>query len=240
MERESLTNLIGFTNQIPDGGPVYQETDLHHLIVEPWNAISSLAFLIPVIYWLIRLKGSYKAHPFLVYCMPLLFLGGAGSTLYHAFRNSSLLLLMDLLPIFILTLSVGIYLWYKILPKRWYVILVILAFIGLRFPVFLFMEGKVAINTSYVITGVMMFLPLLIFLVRTRMFGLKLLILTVLFFALALFFREIDSTSLSFLPTGTHWLWHIFCSSGVFPLAEFLYRISGMEVSGSSLQKTTT
>ncbi len=95
-------------NQKPiDGGPIYAETDLSVLFTEPWNALSSLAILLPAVYWAVRLRGDYRTYSFIFYCIPLLFLGGLGSTLFHAFRVSKWLLLMDVLPTATLTLSVS-------------------------------------------------------------------------------------------------------------------------------------
>ena len=78
-----------------DGGPIYAETDLTAFISEPWNAISSLAIVLPAIYWAFKLKWNVKQFPFLYYLMPLLFLGGTGSLLFHEFRSSPFLLWMD-------------------------------------------------------------------------------------------------------------------------------------------------
>ncbi|EMR01263.1 hypothetical protein [Cesiribacter andamanensis] len=92
-----------------DGGPVYAETDLSRPLVEPWNAVSSLAILLPAVYWALRLRGQYRQHPFLALCLPLLFLGGLGSTLYHAFRSHRLWLMLDITPTALLTLLLALF-----------------------------------------------------------------------------------------------------------------------------------
>ena len=91
-------NLVAPT----DGGPIYVETDLSHFIAETWNALSSLAILLPAVYWGFKLPGNIKKYYFIYYCIPLLFLGGLGSMLFHAFRTSGWLLIMDVFPTVIL------------------------------------------------------------------------------------------------------------------------------------------
>lgn len=93
----------------PDHGPIYRETtDLSLFIVEPWNAWSSLTFLIPAFVFLWQLRGQYASYAFFVYfCSPMLILGGLGSTFFHAFRSSGWLLAMDVLPIVLLVLGIS-------------------------------------------------------------------------------------------------------------------------------------
>jgi len=217
---------------MPDGGPVYAETNLHSLIAEPWNAISSLAFLVPVIYWAIRLKGKYKEYPFLTICLPLLFAGGIGSTLFHAFRYSRYLLWMDVLPIAILTLLVSIYFWYKVLPKTWMVAVIVIVSVAIRFLLFsrrfLTLEGHITVNIAYFITGFMIFLPSLIILIKSRFLGVWQLTLACLFFIISLTFRQIDNLEPPLLPMGTHWLWHVTGAVGSWLLGNYLYIINDL------------
>ncbi len=216
--------------RLRDNGPVYYETDLDHLFVEPWNAISSLTFLIPVIFLLIRLKGQYHHYWFLIFvAAPLMAIGGLGSTLYHAFRAHPFFLYMDFVPIALMTLSISIYFWYKVLPNWFYILLVVAASFLLRFAAFGFVKGHTAINLSYFLTGVMIFLPALIFLFRTHFIEVKYLIYSILFLIIALFFRYADSWENHFFSFGTHWLWHIFTSTGALTLATYLIKIQDIK-----------
>lgn len=216
--------------RLPDGGPVYHETDLDHFFVEPWNALSSLTFLIPVIYLLYRLRGRYREYAFLIFwAAPLMAIGGLGSTLYHAFRASRFFLFMDFVPIAILTLSVSIYFLNKILPHWIYIILVIAASFLLRSAAFGLVEGHTAINLSYFITGLMIFLPALIFLFQTRFYEVRFLIFSVVFLIAALFFRYADDWESHIFSAGTHWLWHTFTSAGALTLSYYLIRIKDMK-----------
>ncbi|MBE0638596.1 MAG: hypothetical protein IH598_08750 [Bacteroidales bacterium] len=223
--------------RLPDGGPVYHETDLDHLFVEPWNAISSLTFLIPVFYLLYHLRGQYRQYAFLIFwAAPLMAIGGIGSTLYHAFRAHRFFLFLDFVPIAIMTLSISIYLWNKVLPHWMYVIGVITVSLIFRFAAFRLVEGHAAINLSYFITGLMIFLPAMIFLISTRFKYVKYLLYSALFLLLALFFRHADDWENQIFKAGTHWLWHIFTSIGALTLAVYLIKVKDIRLTGYKLE----
>ncbi|MGB3619214.1 MAG: hypothetical protein WBA12_13935 [Catalinimonas sp.] len=225
--------MLAFVNHppldTPDGGPYYAETDFSRFIVEPWNAVSSLAFLVPVVYWAWRLRGLYREYPFLVFAMPLLALGGLGSTFFHAFRASSWLLLMDVVPILLLTVAVAIYFWWKVLPHWSYVVVVLGVYFGgwlwlMRYGPFV---GQARINANYFLRGVMLFMPGLLLQFRSRYLGLRDILLATGLFVVALLFRRSD-VPLSWMPMGTHWLWHVCCALGAHFLARYLYQINRM------------
>lgn len=233
--------LINLVNDcLPDGGPFYTETNMRFLIVEPFNAISSIAYLIPAIYWGVKLKGRYKHFAFLALCLPFLFLGGVGSTLYHAFRNSTYLLFMDVFPIMIVTILVSVYFWIKILPKWYYVVLVLLPFAIARYLMYSILSSgsfqgervstQTAINITYFITGVMIFAPALILMIRQKFKNAIYIVVSCLFFMLGLFFREADSWCVNWLSMGTHWLWHISTAVGTWILGVYLYRLRRQEI----------
>ncbi|MCK5080459.1 MAG: hypothetical protein KAR09_10960, partial [Bacteroidales bacterium] len=51
-----------YNHRLSDGGPIYTETGGESFLVEPWNALTSLLMLIPVLYWFIKLRketGSF-------------------------------------------------------------------------------------------------------------------------------------------------------------------------------------
>ncbi len=158
-----------YNHSLSDGGPIYTETNPDHWIVEPWNAISSLMIVIPAIIWLFKIRGQFKDYRFLIFAIPLMVLGGTGSTLFHAFRVSQFFLFMDVLPTAILTLSLSIYFWVKVFKRWWYVFFVIIISFAFRFLLFGKLPSHAAINISYAITGVITGLPLL-FLLLTHGF----------------------------------------------------------------------
>lgn len=210
---------------LPDGGTVYQETDTSRWVVEPWNAVSSLFILLPAVYWAIKLRGKYREYPFIAFCIPLLFLGGLGSTLFHAFRSSSLLLLLDVTPTAILTLALAIYFWIKVLPRWWWVIPIVGGSLLLRAWLWNTLPTQAGVNASYAISGSIIFIPTLLLLYQTRLAASQFIFISVLFFSLSLFFRFSDTWQPPLLPMGTHFLWHICSGIGAFFLAEYLYKV---------------
>ncbi|MNJ92142.1 hypothetical protein D3C87_98010 [compost metagenome] len=212
---------------VPDHGPVYRETtDLSLFIVEPWNAWSSLTFLIPVFIFLYQLRGRYSNYAFIVwFCCPLLVLGGLGSTFFHAFRASTLLLLMDAIPIVILVIGISIWMWVKVLPKKVYIVWVLLIFFGLTFLSWGLLNGQDRISAGYFVRGWMLLLPCYLFLRRTHFQNAAGLFAAIVFFALALLFRFADEKiEISFMPWGTHWLWHVSTAFGAYFLGEYLIK----------------
>lgn len=218
-----------FNQRYYDGGPVYAETNPDQFIVEPWNAFSSLLIVLPAIWWLFVIRNNATGFKFMLYCIPLMILGGTGSTLYHAFRSSSFFLYMDFVPTAILTFSLGIYFWIKVLKKWWHVFFVIIISFLPRFLFFNSLPTHAAINLSYTITGVMIGLPLLIFLFRTRFYKWRYVVITIALFLAGILFREADSWHISFLPMGTHFLWHVFTGIGAWFILGYLYHFRNNE-----------
>lgn len=213
--------------ELPDHGPIYRETtDLSQLIVEPWNAFSSLTFLIPAFIFLWQLRGQYNRYAFLVYfCSPMLILGGLGSTFFHAFRSSGWLLFMDVAPIVLLTIGISIWMWLKVLSKKVLIVPILVAFVGLSFLSMAFLDGQDQISASYFVRGIMMFLPCFLFLLKTSFRHSAFFFSAVFCFVLALIFRFADEkVTIAFMPWGTHWLWHVSTAVGGYFWGEYLIR----------------
>jgi hypothetical protein len=207
-----------------DNGPIYYETLNEGPFREPWNAFSSLLFLLPVVYFMFRLKGKYRTYWFLSYfASPLLAIGGIGSTLFHGFRTSNLLLWMDWLPILVLTFGLSILLWARALGNRWAGWISFVVFLGLSILVDRLIPERTRDNVNYVIRGVYIFLPALIMLRKLPYVRWLPFIYSLLLFAFALWFRFIDSYPwMSFLPMGTHFLWHLCCALAAWHLGLFV------------------
>lgn len=206
-----------------DGGAMYAETNPEQFIVEPWNAVSSLLLILPAVFWAIQLRNRYNEYPFITFCIPLLFLGGLGSALFHGFRIHPFFLYMDVLPTAILTFSLGIYFWTQATGRWWIGVgMIMLSIVG-RIWAFSTFSPHTAINYSYAISGMVMFFPLGYILFKTNFQRSMTIMLTVGCFALSLLFRETDAWEKQFFPMGTHFLWHTFSAIGAFYLAEYLY-----------------
>lgn len=211
-----------------DGGPIYQETplELTHWFVEPWNALSSLFIIMPGIYFLFKLRGQYRHHLFLTFCIPLLILGGAGSTLFHAFRTETVFLVMDVAPTALLFLLISGYLWYKVIGNIWIAIITIVVLFSVPFLLyFLLPRGALNVNVFYAMRGTVFLLPLVLILRRTNFQYALIITGAVVFFGLALVFRSTDKDLAYLVPMGSHFLWHVCTGIGGLLVAEYIYRL---------------
>ena len=217
--------------QITDGGPWYAETQItDSLIVEPWNAFSSLAIAAPALYFLWKIRKNPKQYGFLLICIPILFMNGIGSTLFHGLRTSRVFLAMDYIPALILTLLVTAYFWIKVLPKWWMGITIVIGVFFLRGSMFTYFSGSIAINLSYTIGGLAFIVPLVLMLRKTKMNQSKQILIAIACFMLAIYFRGVDKQFTDFVAFGTHFLWHIFTGIGAFFLAKYLYFLRNLEL----------
>jgi len=208
-------NLIDVFPQ--DGGPIYRETYTylqnpeHSLLVEPWNAISSLFFIAGAI-WIFSFLHRKKIYfPLLQYgIVPLLLLGGIGSTLYHAFRATRWFMWLDVFPMFMLTLLISFYCWQKVTKNTVAALSILSSFILFRFLVFyLNLPMQTAINLSYLIVGIAMGLPIFLTWIQIRFAFSFYIFSSLVSISLAFFFRWYDDV-FSGWSMGVHWLWHIF------------------------------
>ena len=216
---------------LSDMGPVYHETNLDHLdhlVVEPFNAFSSLAMsLAAFLIWALLLKTNYKQYPFLAYIFaPLIFIGGIGSTLFHASRSSQFFLLMDWLPVLLVTILLSLFYWYKIFPKWYFVVIMTFVILFARILPALMFKGSIAINISYFVSGVLILIPLFIYMLRNQFQYWQFIAFSVVALLLALFFRYADDVEYLVLPMGTHWLWHIFSGLGAWFLGVYIFKTS--------------
>ncbi|WP_420385516.1 ceramidase domain-containing protein [Roseivirga sp.] len=210
--------------QITDGGPWYAETHItDNLIVEPWNAFSSLAIAAPAVYFLWKIRKQPNDYAFLLVCIPFLLLNGIGSTLFHGLRTSRIFLLMDFMPALALTLLISVYFWAKALPKWWMGVLAVAPVMLMRFGVIDLIPGQRGINTSYMISGIAFLVPLFLILKKYDFKKTLNIVGGTICFILAIWFRQIDKLAVDLIPFGTHFLWHIFSGIGAFLLADYLY-----------------
>ena len=99
--------------RLRDGGMAYTETDLGRIIVEPWNFATALPFLFLAIYWMFNIRREIKSHGFLFAMLILLMIGGIGGSVYHGFRWHQAFLMMDWMPIMLITFSASVYFFIK-------------------------------------------------------------------------------------------------------------------------------
>jgi len=225
--------------QLPDGGILYTETDMTKAIPEPLNTLSSCLFLALAIYWFVKLIKE-RNHRFLLICTLVLFTGSVGGTLYHGLRRYHIFLFMDYMPIMILCLMAGVYFLSRVMT-RWYyslgvVILYFLLITALRSS-FAAANRHLFININYSMLALMVLGPTLLLLTRINWQEAKWVGYALASFLIAITFRIVDPLRL--LPTGTHFLWHIFGAAATSCMFIFIYRtdtLSARPVSQASPQ----
>jgi len=221
-----------------DRGPLYTETpqeirDLQPFsgsVAEPWNTVTASFFVVIVLVWIVRLRGRYSQYPFLLVTLPILLVGGIGGTLYHGSRSWVGYFLMDVVPINILGLAVSVYLWIRLGPKlrHFFAMLIVLSLIMLTGQ---FTLPKVwAINLSYAGLALIILVPIVLCLIRTRGRHAGWIVTALVSFVIAWFFRLADVLDPPLLPMGTHWLWHTFGALTTAALSEYVYRIEGVSL----------
>ncbi len=209
-----------------DSGPIYRETLMGRLPVEPFNTFSNLVFLFIIIYFSIRIYKDLKRHAFLAFCMPVLTIGFIGGTVFHGTRSHDIWLLMDWVPIMVLCMSAVFYFIFKLYTNWWkrliaIVLIFTVSFVIRRLP----MPDLIRISLGYVITAITVLLPIALYLVKTRGRYKELVIVGVVSFVIAVSFRSADKLlQIDWLYMGTHWLWHLFGGISVFFLMLYVYR----------------
>jgi len=225
--------------RLPDGGPVYVETppDIEKFtgtVAEPWNTVSACLFVLIVLLWIWRLRGRYRDHVFLTACLPLLLAGGIGGVLFHGRRTSFAFFLLDVIPIYLLGLSVMIWIWVRLGP-RWHHLIGFVAVLGfLQMFAQLRLPRQWAINVSYASLALMVLLPVVLALVRTRFFQGGWVVTALICFALAWVCRIADTTRPPLLTMGTHWLWHLFGAATTAALSVYVYHIEQVSLRSAS------
>jgi len=213
-----------------DSGPDYKETIMGRFPVEPWSTVSNLFFLAIVIYWSFQVYQNYRQHRFIAFSLPVLFIGYVGGTLYHATRSHEAWLLMDWVPILLLSLAVSVY--YSIKQRMSWIHLATLAVVPVVTILTLrHLDHQGAIPSylrsmiSYSMMAFMVLYPIFRYLAKTNWHQAKWIILAMLSFVTAISFRSIDLlVDIDFLPMGTHWLWHSFGALAANLLLVYIYR----------------
>ena len=218
--------MKAFTQQPPDGGTIYTETNLSNLFPEPLNTITSCFFLAIVVYWTFRVWGKAKQHTFLTIALALLYIGGIGGTTYHGLRRWPVFIMMDWMPIMILCLSAGVYFLAK-LTKWYYAVLIIGIYAAFQVYVRrLFSVGdfQVFININYAFMAAIVLFPVFGYLIKTQWKNGKWVGFALVAFIFALTFRIADQWEI--LEVGTHFLWHTFGAIASFCMLKYIYMVN--------------
>ncbi len=238
--------LSGAGPRLADGGPIYKESPPDPAVLppgrmaEPWNTVTAFLFVLIVLAWAVRLRGNYRRHPFVVACLPVLLAGGIGGTLYHMHRSRYAYFILDVVPISLLGFAGAIYLavrlnrqvgWVRWLRVSVTVVAVVGCYFFLNGVLFRGLLGRfggnphMVVNISYASLAVVLLVPLVVALVRTRFRHGGLVLAALASFAIAWFMRLADNSGYGDLPMGTHWLWHVFGAITTVALMEYFHRL---------------
>lgn len=221
-------NLSLFTMRPDDFGPIYAETDLSRTIVEPFNTVSNIGFLILVIYWWRRLKwGPVKSNTIL-FSLPVILIGFIGGTVFHATRSHSLWLILDFMPIALTVLGNALLLWFRIYRIKKLPVLLCLPLMIALFALIKYIPVSInaRISIGYMLQGAFILAPAYVLCILSAYRGMFLLTAAVCSFAVAISFRQFDAAlGATLLPMGSHFLWHIFGALSAHLLIRFIYEI---------------
>ncbi|BDD08779.1 hypothetical protein FUAX_12110 [Fulvitalea axinellae] len=210
-----------------DGGPVYFETNLENWVAEPWNTVTAFMFLLIAAFWVRKLvlDGKMK-QVFLRFAVPMLAIGGLGGTLYHALRTDFWLMMMDWLPILLLILGCSAY-FLRLVSGAWWkafaYILAAFVFLAVVSWVIPNHQDALKTNLTYFIQFMIVLLPTVLVLKKTRFKYSVYVFVASGSFALALFFRIADPWG--WIPMGTHFLWHVFGACACQMMFVYIYRL---------------
>lgn len=201
---------------VGDSGPIYTETDMSRLPVEPFNTFSNLVFLLVIAYWWRKLK-TIKDRSFrrlLLIGLPILFVGYVGGSIYHGTRTHNIWLIMDFMPIIILSLFVSMYMWRKVMDSYWKITayMLVLTLVPRWLLQQFFDVSSLRISLGYLLLTIPIVYPMVIFEIKHNWRGKKELLATIACILVAISFRVFDSSGFvqTYVPIGTHWLWHLF------------------------------
>lgn len=218
-----------FVQSPPDGGTIYTETNLSHFFPEPFNAITAAFFLIIAIYFTVKLRGKFSSHPFLSYCLVLLYIGGIGGTTYHTLRQWPIFIMMDWMPIMLLCVSAGVYFLSKLL-KWYYAFLIVLVYFVVQVFFRRVMSAnnlQLFININYAMMAALVLFPVFAYLISTKWKHGKWVGIALVAFSIALTFRIADKWE--WLTIGTHFLWHSFGAVASFCMLRYILLIGGKQ-----------
>jgi len=215
-----------------DQGPIYRETDMSRLPVEPWSTASNLIFLLVFVYFAVKTRFSYKKFPMLVVFLVILFIGWAGGTVYHATRSSNIWLFMDYIPIMFIVLIASMYFWRQVVGK-W-----ILVFTFTLLPVIIFriihetfvMSHSISISIGYSVLALIVVIPLILHCIYKNPKSWKFVAGALISFAIAITFRWLDDHGrIECMTMGTHFLWHVFGGLCCFLMMYYVYNTEKIE-----------
>ena len=192
---------------------------------EPWNTATAALFVLIAVAWFFKLRGRLSAHPMLAVCLPILFAGGIGGTVYHGTRASPAWFLLDVVPIYVLGLLISIRMWFRVRPTPLHLLVAVAMLGAMNLTHATPMPHQYAINLSYASLALLIMTPIVIVLFRTGFRHAGWVWSCIALFVVGWFCRIGEMWVPQRLPMGTHWLWHSFGAAATACLSYYLYLV---------------
>jgi hypothetical protein len=215
-----------------DPGPLYRETISGLLSgalpVEPWNTWSNLIFVIVAAHIAVKTRLDFRRYPLIVFSLPVLLLGWLGGTVYHATRSHLIWLILDFVPILILTTAAALVYWRTVVGSVWLALPCFLAVAGVGRVAsrLIGLDRSVGISIGYASMALAVVLPLTLVVKRAKWKSTHLLVGCFTSFLIAIACRILDKFENSYIPMGTHFLWHLFGGISVWCLMLLTIRLT--------------
>ena len=206
----------------PDYIDIYCERTGPEFWSEPVNALTNLSFIIAAITIMAQIRKQGLFHVHFVVLATLIAAIGTGSFLFHT-KAVFWALLSDVIPILLFQL------YYLFVYSRWVLktdflksflwpvaLIILIGLNGVLFPGDL-LNGSIGYAPSLIVLAVVTALHL-----KKREPGGKFFLSACALFILSLTFRTIDEALCPYIPTGTHYLWHVINGLVLFLLVQSL------------------
>jgi hypothetical protein len=235
-----------------DFGPIYAETDMSRFPVEPLNTASNIVFAALLVIFARRTRLDRGRYPFLVPALGILTVGVVGGTVYHATRSHNIWLILDFLPIAILSFATSLFFWFRIVRRRLLGVLACITLLasGLLPRAYLDAPLNVEISLSYLGAALAILIPAAVHSAGPGRAERRYVFWAAIFFGIAIVCRSVDhDLARTVFPMGTHFLWHIFGGLSVGALLSYVARLEesappsaaqGVDVIASSPQRELT
>lgn len=162
----------------------------------------------------------------MAFSLILISLNLIGSFVYHSFRGALIWVLLDSLPIALLTVFIAVH-YVRRVFRAWYATIAVIAIpviIIFSFHSLFKLSPDDRPNISYFAIGIPLVFTMVTYLGVTNWNNWKLMAGAVACVIIAIFCRIADTMyNIPFLYMGTHWLWHIFSTISAHLLLTYMY-----------------
>lgn len=211
-----------------DSGPLYKETVLGRWPVEPWNTWSTLFFLFIAVYWFLRIKSDWRNQKLILTASIMIGIGFAGGFVYHSTRSHIFWLLLDWVPIVIISPIVATFYWHGVLENWGWAVFAALFPLIASIPCYTNdrFSSVIPMSLGYAAIAISVALPILLYARLQKWRDVKWLAWAAVCIIAALGLRTLDPYVDGVFPMGTHFLWHTLSAFTSHFLILYTYRVN--------------